>query len=418
MTEVHQGEAGTTAREGAEARSDPLRIDFVSSHHPSEDAMGLAHIVSWLSREMSSWGNTVRVFYPIHGPGSNHAPPTRDEYQGVEAIGVPTPEVSRTPFGPENAFSRRVASLLKEPVDVVVVNNEQGGAHVVERALRLHRANGEPPLAVDVLHGLGLRFLEHGREHRPPGVRPWLGYFADRRAIRRLEGGGARNAEVCIACSRAVKEDLVKVYGVDPRRVFVIYNGVDARPLRTPEDRDRAREKLGLGHEELVLTFLGRDHLRKGLDVARKTVALLRKEGLPLTLLNAGNNEPASDGVRALGSVPADTKDLLMDACDAFFLPTHYEGFPAVVQEASARGVPVVTTKEANVELGANGVDFVAVDPNTPEAHAAALRPLLQDRDALWEMGVRGRQVLGTRSYESQAREYLDLFRRGLAVQF
>lgn len=394
-----------------------MRIVFVSSHHPSEESMGLAHIVSWISREMVSWGHQVRVYYPVPGSGEAKAPPKVDTFHGVEAVGVSTPRSSRTPFGPEYAFSRRVADALDEPVDVVVINNEQGGVRVVDRALRLHREHGGTPLSVDVLHGLGVRFLEIGRPQRPPGARPYLGYFADRNALRRLEGGGARHAEVCIACSRAVKEDLVRVYGVDPERVFVIYNGVDARPARSAEDQARARQALGIGAATRVLTFLGRDHHRKGLDIARETVTLLRRKGIDLLLLNAGNDEPSSEGVRSVGSVSPEMKEQLMDACDAFFLPTRYEGFPAVVQEASARGVPVVTTREANVEMGEAGVDYVQVSPNTAAAHAEVLGRLLNDRSALWDMGMRGRRILGTRSYERQAREYVDLFRKGLSAQ-
>lgn len=398
-----------------------LRIAFVSSHHPAEQAMGLAHIVSALSRCMSDRGHTVRVYYPMYerprGGGPQGA--VRGTHLKVETVGVPTPRDSRWPFGPETIFSRRVARLLEGDLDVVVVNNEQGGAGVVKQALRLERAPGAGhPLAVDVLHGLGLRFLEVGRATRPRSFRTYYaGFWADRLFLRRLEGGGAREVEVCIACSKAVKNDLQSVYGVDPARIHVIYNGVAPASPRTREEHERARERLGIPPGTRVLSFLGRDPYRKGLDLARATVARLREEGESVLLLNAGNDEPVSDGVRTLGSISAEERATMMDACDAFFLPTRYEGFPAVVQEAAARAIPVVTTGEANVELGRPGVDFLEVRPNRVDEHVAALRGALKDLPSLWSMGERGRRTLGTRAYDAQAAEYLALFRRGLASE-
>ncbi len=394
-----------------------LRIAFVSSHHPAEQAMGLAHIVSALSRCMAKDGHAVRVYYPTYGATGAGQVATRGSHDRVETVGVPTPRESFWPFGPETHFSRRVARLLESDLDVVVVNNEQGGAGVVRQALRMDRApGGGHPLAVDVLHGLGLRFLEVGRATRPKTFRTYYaGFWADRFFLRRLEGGGAREVEVCIACSKAVKEDLRSVYHVDPRRIHVIYNGVTPRQPRTREEYERARQRLGIPQGTRVLSFLGRDPYRKGLDIARHTVTRLRKEGIPLLLLNAGNDEASEEGVRTLGSVSEADRAALMDACDAFFLPTRYEGFPAVVQEAAARAIPVVTSGEANVELGTPGRDFIEVRPNTVDAHSAALLEALKDPSELWNMGERGRKSLGTRTYEAQAEEYLSLFRLGLS---
>lgn len=379
--------------------------------------MGLAHIVSWLSRCMAERGHRARVYYPITERAAAGPKAVEGTFGRVETVGVPAPSRSRVPFGPERVFSSRVAKLLSDDLDVMVVNNEQGGAPVVREALRRARPSGRgSPLAVDVLHGLGYRFLQVGRATRPRTFRTYtLGFWADGIFVKRLEGGGARACELCIACSKAVKEDLVQVYRVDPRRVHVVYNGVEPRPQRTEEDRLRARAVLELPERTRVLTFLGRDPYRKGLDLARAAIAQLRSEGLDVVLLNAGNDEPPSEGVRCLGSVSETMRASMMDACDAFYLPTRYEGFPAVVQEAAARGVPVVTSREANVELGRPGEDFYEVRPNTVEANVREVRRALLD-PALEALGKRGRATIGTRAYDRQAGEYLELFRRALAA--
>ncbi|MDE1820694.1 MAG: glycosyltransferase [Euryarchaeota archaeon] len=392
-----------------------LDIAFVSSHHPSVESMGSSHVVSFLGREIARRGHRVRVFYPER-PGLPTGP---SRWGGMEAQLVPGESLRKFPFGPEFGFSQNVARELPDDLDVVVVNNEQGGAPVIRRARAMQRSNGgRRPLTVGVLHGLSLRMLEIGRALRPRTFRPRVGYYLDWAFLWWLEGRGASLADVCVAPSAAVREELLETYHLRPSHVQVIYNGTEARPLRSPEERRKAREALGLDPRNLYLLFIARDHYRKGLDIARETVGLLRSGGLPVTLLNVGNGQPSSEGVRSLGSVSPEVKDQLIAACDAFFLPTRYEGYPIVIQEAAAVGVPVVTTPAAHVEIGTSGRDYLAVEPNTPEAHARALRSLLQDPPRLEQMGREGRAAQAMQTYARQATAYLELFERGLSGEF
>jgi glycosyltransferase involved in cell wall biosynthesis len=389
----------------------PLRVEIVSSHPPSEQGLGMPHVVSRLSQQLVSWGHRVRVYYPQLVSDA----PVRATWEGVEAVGVSARGFPRLPFGPDNAFSRRVARLIEPGVDVVMANNERGGYPVVREAKRMQSASeGERPLAVEVIHGLNLRVLQLERSHRPPGLRPQLGYHLDSWALRRLEGRAASSADVCVVPSETVRKDMIATYGVEPGRARVIYNGVEPRPLRTPEVQRAARRSLRLDDEGYVLSFLGHDVTRKGLDIAQQTVRRLRGAGMKVLLLNMGNDVPSAEGMRSLGVVDPAIKEQGLLASDVFFLPTHYDTLPLVVLEAASMGLPVVTTPGANVELGRPGEDFVLVEENRAEVHARVLAELLPDRERRTRLGEAGRRALGTRSYEQQAREYLELFTRRL----
>ncbi len=389
-----------------------LRIEVVSPHHPSEAAWGLTHTLSALCRRMVAAGHSVRVYYPVEGA----TPPAPHDWDGVQVTPVGWSRWKRLPFGPDYEFSRNVARLLDRSADVVLAHNENGGAPVMRRARRLRRSAGRAgPVAVLAFHGVGLQFLRLGRSQRPPRLRPRLGYYSDWLALRSLEGGGARSADACVVCSAAIGRELRSLYGIPESRIRVIYNGVEPAPTPTPEERADARRSLGLPEGTSALTFMGQDTYRKGLDVATGAVRLLNQRGIPTVLLNIGNTVPSDGALRSFGVVDPATKRRLLVASEAFFLPTRYEGLPAVVQEAAALHLPVVTTPAANVEWGTPGRDFVLFSPNTPDAAADALGPLLTSAERRRAIAEGGFRELGSRRYDQQTDEYLALFRELLA---
>ncbi len=388
--------------------AETLRLTFVSPHHPSESSWGLTHTLSAVCRRMAREGHEVDVYYPV----KSAAPPPVDYWEGVRALPVACFRAERFPFGPDYEFSWRVARDLAPDRDVVVIHNENGGTFVMRRARALRRAGRRAPVAIAAFHGLGLRFLQTGRARRPDRLRPRLGYFSDWASLRVLEGGGARNADVCVVCSAAIGRELTALYRVPPSRIRLIYNGVEPEPAPTPEEREAARRSLGIGDGTLALAFMGQDTHRKGFDVATGALRLLAQRGLRVVLLNIGNAEPSSGPVVSFGVVDAPTKRRILAASDVFLLPTRYEGLPAVVQEAAVLHLPVATTRAANVEWGTPGKDFVLIDPNTPEAAADALQPVLESAAARRAVAEGGYRELGSRRYDQQTREYLDLFRQ------
>ena len=167
------------------------------------------------------------------------------------------------------------------------------------------------------------------------------------RAILRLEEsllchGGTRRV---VTNSKLVRDEIVWLYGYPESEIDVVYNGVPvAEFAAAAQDKNAAREKLGLREGEIAVLFAGSGWVRKGL---RYAVAAVDACAVPkMRLFVAGEGSRAryrSRKIEFLGAVP----DLpaLFAAADIFLLPTIYDPFSNACLEALAAGVPVITTE-------------------------------------------------------------------------
>jgi glycosyltransferase involved in cell wall biosynthesis len=87
-----------------------------------------------------------------------------------------------------------------------------------------------------------------------------------------------------------------------------------------------------------------------------------------------------SDRVAFHGKVGHNRVIRLLREADLFCFPTSSEGFPKVVLEALACGLPVVTTKVSVLPLLIEGGCGVVLEERTPSAIARAVSACLSDR--------------------------------------
>ena len=184
--------------------------------------------------------------------------------------------------------------------------------------------------------------------------------------------------------------------GVDPRRIRVIPNGVEAGPL--PPRQDVIRRELSLSGDCFVFVTLSRFAPEKGLGVLTDAAALLRKKtDLPFVCLAAGAGEDLDavrGKIRALGledtvicpGYRSDAAALLCSA-DAYVSPSLSEAMSFSVLEAMAYGLPLaVTDTGAGREL-AEGCGLVSA-PGDAEALSENMLRLMTDRESRLSMGA------------------------------
>jgi glycosyltransferase involved in cell wall biosynthesis/nucleoside-diphosphate-sugar epimerase len=169
-------------------------------------------------------------------------------------------------------------------------------------------------------------------------------------------------------------------------------NGVDCRRFQPPtrDGKNAVREGYGLDQGPVV-GFVGRICYDKGVDTLVEAFLELRRRQ-PAQLLVVGDvleeERPISpatmealrthDDIVWLGLV-TDTSPCYQ-AMDVLALPSLREGFPNVVLEAAASGVPAVVSRSTGcVDAVQHGVTGLVVDQADPQALATALETLIND---------------------------------------
>lgn len=162
----------------------------------------------------------------------------------------------------------------------------------------------------------------------------------------------ARAAQVFFI-SDAVRQFFASVPSKAPPEL--LFNGIDHQLFGVAAAGQRAelRKRLGLASGQRQLLFVGRFVEKKGLSALRQLGAA--NPQWDLSLVGSGPIDPAGwnlPNVRVLGRKDRAQLADLYRAVDALVLPSVGEGFPLVVQEAMASGLPVFC-----------GLDSAAADP-------------------------------------------------------
>lgn len=223
-------------------------------------------------------------------------------------------------------------------------------------------------------------------------------------AKRRRTAEGLRAADGVVAVSRDLAGRLA-AFGVEAGRVLVNHDGVDPA-LFHPGPRAEARARVGLPAGEPVVLFVGNLVAVKAVDVLIRACADLGGGGGPaprLVVVGQGPLRPALEAVARdcgiAGRVTFTGPKFLTDlpdwyrAADVFCLPSHSEGVPNVLLEASACGTPWVASRVGGIPEIAGLGNSRLVPPNSPAALAAALRAALASPPAGRPPGPRDRRA-------------------------
>ncbi|CAA9356473.1 MAG: hypothetical protein AVDCRST_MAG34-2127 [uncultured Nocardioidaceae bacterium] len=200
-----------------------------------------------------------------------------------------------------------------------------------------------------------------------------------------------------VAVAESLGDVLRDRFAIAESDIEVIHNGVP--PPREPSTTEvadlRRRWRAEAPYAVLVPARLdvhkGHRDLLAALRDLPGVLALLagdgpRREELERFAAEAG----VADRVQFLGH--RDDMPALMRAADVVVLPSHVEGLPLVLLEASALGRPVVATEVDGVgEAVEHGVNGLLVPAGQPLALASAIRSLLEDPAAGARLGAAAR---------------------------
>jgi len=204
-------------------------------------------------------------------------------------------------------------------------------------------------------------------------------------------------------------------------------SGVDAARFR-PDSEARAavRAELGIAPEAMVFLFLGRLTRDKGvLDLAQAFASLAAVRPAAVLLLVGPDEERVRPKIESICRAHAGklrfagytrTPERYIAAANALCLPSYREGFPTVIIEAAATGIPATGSRiygitDAIIE-GETGLLHTPADANDL---AEKMEMLMKDPELRERLGTRARQrAVDEFSQQRLTQALLDYYRVAL----
>ena len=196
-----------------------------------------------------------------------------------------------------------------------------------------------------------------------------------------------------------------KAMGVSEDKIEIVPNGIDLSDYENLPERGAFRRKYSIRHDEKVVSYIGRLHKSKGIDLLVKAFADVSKELDDVKLVIVGPDDgcqPAleelieslkvNDKVLFTGFVTNEEKMAAFVDADVFATP-NFLGFPVTFLEACACGTPIVTTNKGDeLDWIQNKVGYV-VDYDKNQLRDAIIK-ILSDEGLRRRFGEEGRKLV------------------------
>jgi glycogen synthase len=389
-----------------------MRMLLLSWEYPPVVEGGLARVVRKLSEQLVRDGAEVHVL--TRGGGRL---PAEEDRHGVTVHRVREPTY---PKGDVGAFIRWVDDMNADML-------ERGG-ELLERfdfdLVHSHDwlvAGAAEPLARR--HGCPWIVTVHATEFgRHQG---WVDKYPQSH-IHGVEASMVHRADEVIACSNYMRGHIASAFGVSPRRITVIPNGIDPRDLESfADDLGALRAKYAAPDERLVL-LVGRLVYEKGFHLALDALAAavtrlgdvrfvvagtgtaeaeLKKQARKLGLMKHGS---------FLGWVGDDMLHSLYRISDVCIVPSIYEPFGLVALEAMASGCLTIVADTGGLREvvpgdGSVGLRFRSRDS---DSLGEILQDVLADDDGRHRLVAAAREHVLKFDWAEVGATMLELYRR------
>ncbi|MGC8533467.1 MAG: glycosyltransferase family 4 protein [Candidatus Parvarchaeum sp.] len=243
----------------------------------------------------------------------------------------------------------------------------------------------------------------HSTEYDRTAGKPW-------EKIAKEEKELIDNADSIVTVSRRLKEEIIRLYNADERKINVIYNAINKEKFNGIR-RDSNRK---------VVLYVGRLSVQKGIDNLIKAFKIVSKknddallyiigEGPELSnLINLSINLDLSDKVIFLGRVPDAEMEILYSIANVFVMPSVSEPFGIVALEAIASNVPTIVSSQSGVsEIIKN---TLTVDFWDTEQMADLILGLLDYSEIDKEIAKNAYKELDSITWEKAAEKFIETY--------
>jgi glycosyltransferase involved in cell wall biosynthesis len=226
-----------------------------------------------------------------------------------------------------------------------------------------------------------------------------------------------------ILCVSSEERAHAKEIGINSNKLQLVWNGIDAEDAAAAgKHREAVRSSIGLRANELCIGFVGRLCPQKAPDLLVEAFARLAANASMAKLCIVGDGPLLPELRRQALRLGVHERTIFTGACDGltymsafdiFALPSQYEGFPYVMVEALAMGLPIVSTRVGGSSaLVAPDQNGYLVEPGDTVGFSCALERLLKDASVRSAMASASLQRSSLFTVQRMAAETMAVYQR------
>lgn len=215
----------------------------------------------------------------------------------------------------------------------------------------------------------------------------------------------------------SLAKDYVMHYGAKSETCFLFPNTIDG-----PEFSKHVQSfRKNKNNEKKILLFVGSLNERKGIDVLWETFKTLsvKHPHLHLLLVGSGPYHHVIEkdfirqkySVELPGFVSPENLPKFYAQADLFILPSRDEPFGAVICEAAAAGLPIITTQAVGASVDFVKENGVVLGSLNTRALAQAIESLIFDPKKLNGMGQKSLEIMNTWTHDFMAHQIIQCAR-------
>ena len=213
-----------------------------------------------------------------------------------------------------------------------------------------------------------------------------------------------------VAVSEAVKNEVAKREWTSPKKIIIVYNGVQFNDNSINVDNNEInniKKTLGIDSSNIVVGTLGAFRPIKGQTFLVKAIAEVVKKYNNIVVLFVGSRDTdyfveveqlvkrfkLEKHVRFVGHQEEAIK--ILSIFDIYICSSVSEGFSNAILEAMMAGKPVIASNSGgNSEVVVDNITGLLIPPCNPKAIANALEVLLMNSGKMKSMGVECRLLV------------------------
>ncbi|MBW2975452.1 glycosyltransferase family 4 protein [Candidatus Woesearchaeota archaeon] len=298
-------------------------------------------------------------------------------------------------YGKRDNFYKKVELYKKEAVDVIqkldfdIIHSQDWMP--IETAILIKNLSGKP--LIQTMHSTEFDKCRHPRKR-----------FIE------LDKKGMKAAEKVIAVSNYTKKILIDKFGIESRKIAVIYNAIEQRKAPAKKKEATVRHIL----------YLGRLKYQKGIPFLIDAADIVLKKERDVRFIIAGKGKKEYEAklkikVHKLGHADkiifkgyVKDKDYYYKKANLFVMPSLSEPFGITPLESIGNGTPVLISKQSGIaEVLKSCLKF---DYGNKEDFARKMLFLLRNKRAYERLRTKGLEEIRSFTWESIAKETRDVY--------